>query len=145
MSITFFLLSSIPKGQFPKLVHVVAKQDCGIYSKSTEVTCSKNETFRSVLKTTRGSLMDFIIRELQRKLNVRGWGHGQMAPATSTGPWSPETLVVFGFLLKGKQEWKGEILYSTSMWHFCLSCQRTVCISEHRTSPGCWGVGGCWE
>jgi len=38
MSATFFLLSSIPKDYLPKPVHVVAKQDYGIYNKSTKVT-----------------------------------------------------------------------------------------------------------
>lgn len=36
MSAVFFLLSFIPRGQFPELVFVVAKQDYSIYSESTK-------------------------------------------------------------------------------------------------------------
>lgn len=79
MSATFFLLSSIPKGQFPKLVHVVTKQDYGIYSESTKVTWSKNQALQSLLKIPFGSLMDFIIPELYGRLNEGGRGHGQLA------------------------------------------------------------------
>lgn len=55
---------SPPKKQFSKLVHVVAKQDHGIYTENTKVTQKKRQALKSLLKITLGLLIDFTIPDL---------------------------------------------------------------------------------